>query len=135
MTKKRWTAQFLNCHIDAGKYYDYGGNGLFIHVKTSGAKAWAQRIRYNGKQLELGLGKYPEVSLALARKAATDNKALTAQGINPKVVKEKPMQKDLKPMENGEITHLNKSHHGCQGSNKYEIGFDKSALCARDATD
>ena len=90
MTKKRLTAQFLNSHIDAGKYYDYGGNGLFIHVKTSGAKAWAQRIRYNGKQLELGLGKYPEVSLALARKAATDNKALTAQGINPKVVKEKP---------------------------------------------
>ena len=45
------------------------------------------------------------------------------------------MQKDLKPMENGEITHLNKSHHGCQGSNKYEIGFDKRALCARDATD
>ena len=44
------------------------------------------------------------------------------------------MQKDLKPMENGEITHLNKSHHGCQGSNKYEIGFDKSASCARDAT-
>lgn len=90
MTKKRLTAQFLNSQMDAGKYYDHGGNGLFVHVKTSGAKAWAQRIRYNGKQLELGLGKYPEVSLALARKAATDNKALTAQGINPKVVKEKP---------------------------------------------
>ena len=45
MTKKRLTAQFLNSQVDAGKYYDDGGNGLFIHVKTSGAKAWAQRIR------------------------------------------------------------------------------------------
>ena len=90
MTKKRLTAQLLNSQMDAGKYYDDGGNGLFIHVKKSGSKAWAQRIRYNGKQQELGLGKYPEVSLALARKAAADNKALTAQGINPKIEKSKP---------------------------------------------
>ena len=90
MTKKRLTAQLLNSQMDAGKYYDDGGNGLFINVKKSGSKAWAQRIRYNGKQLELGLGKYPEVSLAFARKAATDNKALTAQGINPKIKKTMP---------------------------------------------
>ena len=90
MTKRRLTAQLLNSQMDAGKYYDDGGNGLFIHVKKSGSKAWAQRIRYNGKQQELGLGKYPEVSLALARKAAADNKALTAQGINPKIEKSKP---------------------------------------------
>ena len=90
MTKKRLTAQLLNSKMDAGKYYDDGGNGLFINVKKSGSKAWAQRIRYNGKQLELGLGKYPDVSLAFARKAATDNKALTAQGINPKIKKTMP---------------------------------------------
>lgn len=90
MTRKRLTTQFLNSNLDAGKYYDHSGTGLFIDVKESGVKAWSQRIRFNGKQLELGLGSYPNVPLSQARKAATDNKAMTAQGINPKAEKAKP---------------------------------------------
>lgn len=90
MSGRRLTVQFLNSHLDVGKHYDNSGTGLFIDVKESGAKAWSQRIRFNGKQFELGLGAYPNMSLAQARKAATDNKAMTAQGINPKVEKAKP---------------------------------------------
>ena len=88
--KKKLTAQLLNSKMDAGKYYDDNGNGLFISVRRSGVKSWAQKIRFGGKQLELGLGSYPATSLAEARRISTDNKAMTAKGLNPKVERSKP---------------------------------------------
>ncbi len=44
-----------------------------------------------GKQLELGLGSYPSVSLAEARSIAAENKALAVKGINPKYERQKPI--------------------------------------------
>ena len=88
--KKKLSAQYLNSNLDAGRYYDDNGTGLNIHVRKSGSKNWSQRLRINGKQIELGLGSYPTVSLTEARSLAAKNKALAAQGINPKTHKEKP---------------------------------------------
>ena len=88
--KKKLSAQYLNSNLDAGRYYDDNGTGLNIHVRKSGAKNWSQRLRINGKQIELGLGSYPTVPLTEARSIAAKNKALSAQGINPKTHKEKP---------------------------------------------
>ena len=88
--KKKLSAQYLNSNLDAGRYYDDNGTGLNIHVRKSGSKNWSQRLRINGKQIELGLGSYPTVPLTEARSLAARNKALSAQGINPKTHKEKP---------------------------------------------
>ena len=88
--KKKLSAQYLNSNLDAGRYYDDNGTGLNIHVRKSGSKNWSQRLRINGKQIELGLGSYPTVPLTEARSLAAKNKALSAQGINPKTHKEKP---------------------------------------------
>jgi len=88
--KKKLSAQYLNSNLDAGRYYDDNGTGLNIHVRKSGSKNWSQRLRINGKQIELGLGSYPTVSLTEARSLAAKNKALASQGINPKTHKEKP---------------------------------------------
>ena len=74
----------------AGRYYDASGTGLNIHVRKSGSKSWSQKIRFGGKQLELGLGNYPMVSLAEARRIAAENKALAQRGINPKLERVKP---------------------------------------------
>ena len=65
--KKKLSAQYLNSNLDAGRYYDDNGTGLNIHVRKSGAKNWSQRLRINGKQIELGLGSYPTVPLTEAR--------------------------------------------------------------------
>lgn len=89
MAKKRLTSQFLNSNPSPGKYYDDSGTGLFINVGKSGTKGWGQKIRFGGKQQELGLGKYPYVSLAEARRLASENQALKAQGVNPKSQKTK----------------------------------------------
>ena len=88
--KKKLSAQYLNSTLDFGRYYDDNGTGLNIHVRKSGSKSWSQKLRINGKQIELGLGSYPTVPLTEARSLAAKNKALAAQGINPKTHKEKP---------------------------------------------
>ena len=87
---KRLTAQLLNTNMDAGRHYDDSGTGLHIYVRKSGSKSWSQKIRFGGKQLELGLGSYPLVSLAEARRIAAENKALAQRGINPKLERVKP---------------------------------------------
>ena len=87
---KRLTAQLLNTNMDAGRYYDDSGTGLHIYVRKSGSKSWSQKIRFGGKQLELGLGNYPTVSLAEARRIAAENKAMAAKGVNPKTDRLKP---------------------------------------------
>ena len=87
---KRLTAQLLNTNMAAGRYYDDSGTGLHIYVRKSGSKSWSQKIRFGGKQLELGLGNYPMVSLAESRRIAAENKALAQRGINPKLERVKP---------------------------------------------
>ena len=87
---KRLTAQLLNTNMEAGRHYDDSGTGLHIYVRKSGSKSWSQKIRFGGKQLELGLGNYPMVSLAEARRIAAENKALAQRGINPKLERVKP---------------------------------------------
>lgn len=87
---KRLTAQLLNTNMEAGRHYDDSGTGLHIYVRKSGSKSWSQKIRFRGKQLELGLGNYPLVSLAEARRIAAENKAMAQRGINPKTERIKP---------------------------------------------
>ena len=87
---KRLTAQLLNTNMETGRHYDDSGTGLHIYVRKSGSKSWSQKIRFGGKQLELGLGNYPMVSLAEARRVAAENKALAQRGINPKTERTKP---------------------------------------------
>ena len=87
---KRLTALELNKEMKAGRHYDDSGTGLHIYVRKSGSKSWSQKIRFGGKQLELGLGNYPMVSLAEARRIAAENKALAQRGINPKLEKVTP---------------------------------------------
>ena len=48
------TTKFVENVTKAGKYYDQ--HGLFLHVRSSGAKKWLQRYTINGRRREVGLG-------------------------------------------------------------------------------
>ena|SRR5258708_34820857 len=48
------------------------GNGLTFTLSAKGTAAWVLRYRYAGKARELALGRYPELSLADARKRALE---------------------------------------------------------------
>lgn len=57
-------------------------NGLHLLV-TPTSKLWRFRYRFAGKENTLGLGSFPEVSLAEAREKRDDVRKLLRQGINP----------------------------------------------------
>ena len=69
------------------------GGGLYLNVKPSGAKSWAFIWKADGKRREMGLGPYPAVTLAKARKLAGAHREAVAEGRNP--IAER--QKDAEP--------------------------------------
>ena len=65
----------------AGKHGD--GRGLFLFVKATGSRSWVLRYQVQGRRRDLGLGAYPEVSLAIARQRAMEARRLIAEGDDP----------------------------------------------------
>jgi integrase len=59
------------------------GGGLYLDVKPSGAKSWAFIWKVGGKRREMGLGGYPSVKLAKARKLAAVCREAVAEGRDP----------------------------------------------------
>lgn len=66
-----------------------GGN-LYFHVRPNGSRTWEFRYkrRHTGKPTILGLGAYPDVSLADARERATAYRKMIGEGIDPKLHKD-----------------------------------------------
>ena len=63
-------------------YYRDGG-GLHLQVSRSGTRSWIFRFTLSGKVREMGLGPYPDVSLAEARQNASDRRRDLREGIDP----------------------------------------------------
>src|SRR5258705_1863608 len=59
------------------------GGGLFLYVTPSGGKLWRWTYRFQGKPKVMALGKYPDVSLTLARKRHIEGRELLATGVDP----------------------------------------------------
>ncbi|WP_318437718.1 integrase domain-containing protein [Photobacterium leiognathi] len=76
------------------EYCLFDGGGLRLRVKPSGSKHWLfNYYRPNSKKrANLTLGKYPDLSLALARKQALEAKELIAQDIDPQEDKKRKQQ-------------------------------------------
>lgn len=60
-----------------------GVPGLYLHVTGSGSRSWILRLTVVGKRHELGLGPYPEVSLANAREEGLRLRQKVRAGENP----------------------------------------------------
>lgn len=61
----------------------FDGNGLYLFVQPNGGRWWRFKYRFHGKEREVSLGVYPEVSLKLARTRREDARRMVAQGIDP----------------------------------------------------
>ena len=85
----RLSATFVrNCRVP-GRFGDgRGGRGLSLLVKPMAAgglsKTFSQRLRLNGKPIDIGLGPSDLVSLAGAREIAIENAKLARAGTHPK---------------------------------------------------
>ncbi len=91
MTKRprTLTAAFVRTVNRPGVYGDgRGGRGLSlrVHRTKSGriSKTWRQRVRIEGRLTSVGLGPYPEITLAEARRKALDNSRAVVHGGDPR---------------------------------------------------
>jgi integrase len=91
MTKRprTLTAAFVRTVGRTGVYGDgRGGRGLSLRVYRTVdgriTKTWRQRVRIDGRLTSIGLGPYPEVTLAEARRKALDNSRMVRQGRDPR---------------------------------------------------
>ncbi|WP_223516340.1 tyrosine-type recombinase/integrase [Pseudomonas sp. GL-B-19] len=70
------------------EYRENDGDSLYLRVRPDGNKSWQLRYKKaDGKWSWLGLGSYPAVSGAMARKKAAELRADAAQGSNPLATK------------------------------------------------
>ena len=74
------SSQQVKSYSKAGTYAD-GGN-LYLKISKGGGKSWGFKF-YRGKQRYMGLGPYPDISLAEARILASDARKLLLKGIDP----------------------------------------------------
>lgn len=67
--------------VGVGRHGD--GRGLFLYVKPTKARSWVLRYQVQGRRHDLGLGAYPDVTLAMARQKATEARRLILEGGDP----------------------------------------------------
>ena len=67
----------------AGKYRLSDGGGLLLQVETTGGKSWLVRYMQAGRRREAGLGGWPLVSLAEARRKADKTREEARKGADP----------------------------------------------------
>lgn len=84
--RNRLTVAAVNGMKKPGLHAD--GDGLYLRVSASGTKGWIFRFKLNGRQRDAGLGRYPSVSLAQARKGADAFRLHVACGRDPIEVRE-----------------------------------------------
>lgn len=80
---KLTAAAVKNAKADAKPMKMFDGGGMYLFVKPNGSKYWRIDFRVNGKYKTLGLGIYPDVSLADARARREQTRQLITQGIDP----------------------------------------------------
>src|SRR5262245_50188782 len=65
-----------------GRHSD--GAGLQLLVQPSGARSWVLRVQVKGVRLDVGLGGFPELSLARAREKAHEWRPIFKAGGDPR---------------------------------------------------
>jgi integrase len=59
------------------------GDGLYLKVGRTGGASWIFRYKLAGKSRDMGLGKHPEICLAIAREKAAEARKLSKSGVDP----------------------------------------------------
>lgn len=76
------------------------GHGLYLVVMPAGATYWRYRFRFAGKQKQLALGVFPDVTLSDARKMHREAYNQVADGLDPTEERREEKQAQLKAIGN-----------------------------------
>ncbi len=80
-TRKDLTAKGVEALTKPGFHPD--SRGLYLQVQKAGQRSWIHRYTLRGRRRDMGLGGYPAVTLAEARRRRDANRALLVQQIDP----------------------------------------------------
>ena len=73
----------------AGLHFDAAQRGLILQVTETGSHSWILRTTIHGKRRDMGLGGYPETSLAQAREDARRYRKIARDGGDPFIERDK----------------------------------------------
>lgn len=78
------------------------GGGLELRVKTSGSKLWVLKYAHpiTKKRTNISFGRYPDISLAQARKKREEAKSLLAENIDPKYHRDNQLKCEREALSN-----------------------------------
>ena len=85
---KALSAVFVKGVKEPGKYYDH--HGLILLVRAGGTKYWAWRGTVRGKRTDLGIGRYPYITLKEAREMAFEYRRASMLGRDPRGTRAAP---------------------------------------------
>lgn len=74
---------------DSGLHAVGGVSGLYLQITPAGARSWILRATIGGKRRDMGLGGFPDVSLAQAREKAREARGKIEQGMDPILERER----------------------------------------------
>ena len=66
-----------------GMHFAGGVSGLALRISPTGARSWILRMMIGNKRRDMGLGSYPEVSLAMAKELGTQKRLQVKDGLDP----------------------------------------------------
>ena len=66
------------------------GRGLYLVVRPTGSRAWVLRTTIYGTRTDIGLGPFPDISLARAREKAQEIRGKVADGNDPRAERRQP---------------------------------------------
>ena len=64
-----------------------GRNGLRIRIQPGEGAYWLQNVSVNGRRVQLGIGRFPTITVQDVAKIAAKNASLAKQGLDPRIVK------------------------------------------------
>ncbi len=104
--------------LGKGKFAD--GQGLWLVKSKRESGKWMLRIVVDGKRREMGLGRWPDVSIAEARQSASEARRKLRGGINP--IQERKQQR----RSSNRLT-VSEAIHGCFEAKQAELKNDGKA--------
>lgn len=66
-----------------GLHFVGGVAGLALQITDAGSRSWILRMTVGGRRRDMGLGAYPDVTLAMAREDAKKARAEVRKGVDP----------------------------------------------------